>query len=255
MSYRITRNSFAPKATHSENIDIEHNSHGIIYLKCNFRCEFCCMDFENFKKYIEYDEFSFTAAVLRLMQSGKNFKFSGGESTLNPNLKRDLQIVKKLGGTVFLDSNGSNPEVIKDLLNEGLIDVLGISLKGLSKEDCMKTANIKNGDLCWKRTFETIAAAAAKPEVKVIVTHVCFDNVDMAELERFAELLAPYKNVYYKINNLLGKPEDSNLKKIDSDYLVSLLNEFKIKYPQWEGKIIYIDTIEGMSQHNKILFL
>ncbi len=255
MSYCIVECAFAPKARRTEGYDIEHNSHGILYMRCNYRCKFCVQDFNRFHEYSEYDEVTFTAMVMRLIQKSKNFKFTGGEPTLNPNVKRDIGIVKKLGGTVFLDTNGSNPEKVKELLDAGLIDVLGISLKGLSKEECMRTANIKKGELCWENTQKTMYYGTHTPGVKVITTHVCYNDVSLEEIEKFADLISKYPGIYLKINNLLRNPKDSGLSRVDSDYLRNTLCVFKEKHPEWNGRIVYIDTIEGRSEYEKIQFL
>lgn len=255
MGYLIIEHAFAPKARENEGYDILHNSHGILYMRCNYRCKFCTQNFDAFHQYREYDEFSFTAMIMRLMQKGKNFKFTGGEATLNPNLKRDLKIVKNLGGTVFLDTNGSNPEKVKELLDADLIDVLAVSFKGLSKEECIQTANITKGELCWENTQKTIYYGSHTPRVKVIITHVCYNDVSLQEIETFADLISPYPNVYLKINNLLRNPKNSGLCRIDSDYLRNTLCEFKKQHPEWSERIIYIDTIEAMPEYEKIQFL
>ena len=254
LRYYIEKNIFAAKMPHSDYLDIEENSHGIAFVKCNYRCKYCGINFD--KEYPDYDEYHFAAIVMRLIQFGKNFKFSGGEQTLNPDLKRDLRIVKKLGGVIFLDTNGSNPQVIKEIIDEGLVDVLGVSLKGLTKEECMNMASIKNGRFCWENTLETIEYASKAENVRLIVTHVCYNNADLAELESFGEILSPFKDVYYKINNFFYIPNNpEGYIRIDSDHLLGLLKEFIEKHPEWKNRIILIDTIYGRSNHDKITFM
>ena len=103
--YHIIKNIMAPKLTKNDGINIEHKSHMVMWSKCNFRCVFCLqssVDFKFGEEYRSLSETEYIAVIMHLMQFGKNFKFSGGEPTLNPRVEWDLQVVKDLGGTVFL---------------------------------------------------------------------------------------------------------------------------------------------------------
>jgi len=57
---------------------------------------------------------------------------SGGEPTLQPDLKRFAQMVKGLGYKTKLDTNGSRPEVVKELLEEKLFDYYAVDYKAPS---------------------------------------------------------------------------------------------------------------------------
>jgi len=102
--------------------------------KCNFRCPFChngltVLDSE---EHIEFDE------ILNYLQSRKGLidavVISGGEPTLMPELKERVIKIKQLGYKVKLDTNGSNPDVLKDLVNSHLIDYVAMDIKNsLSK--------------------------------------------------------------------------------------------------------------------------
>ncbi len=54
---------------------------------------------------------------------------SGGEPTLHAELPRLISDIKALGYGVKLDTNGSNPFAIKQLLNDKLIDYLAVDYK------------------------------------------------------------------------------------------------------------------------------
>jgi pyruvate formate lyase activating enzyme len=54
---------------------------------------------------------------------------SGGEPTLQPDLKAFIQQVRSLGLAVKLDTNGSRPEVLRDLLGSGLLDFVAMDVK------------------------------------------------------------------------------------------------------------------------------
>ena len=64
---------------------------------------------------------------------------SGGEPTLQGGLERFIRKVRSLGFSVKLDTNGTRPEVLNHLLNEGLLDYVAMDAKapyGLYEDVC-----------------------------------------------------------------------------------------------------------------------
>ncbi len=260
--YHIHRNALAPKLTKNDGINMENKSHMILWSKCNFRCAFCLQAVNDFNlnmiSYHSLNKNKFIATIMMLMQTSKNFKFSGGEPTLNPRIEWDLQVVKELGGNVFFDTNGSNPEVVKNLLDKGLIDVLAVSFKGLTPEEALSTANIKKREFCWENVFKTIEYGSKTPGVKVIITHVCYNDVSYDELLRFSSLIEPYEGVFYKINNLHkadNLPTELGLKRVDPDNLLNLLKRLVEEKPCWKDRVIFVDDDYGISNYDGIVFL
>ncbi len=98
---------------------------------CNFDCFYCHNRVLLCQK-----------AVLRKYESREIFEFlkkrkgfleglviSGGEPTLQQGLRIFMQKVKTLGYNLKLDTNGSCPDVIKDLLYRGLVDYIAMDVK------------------------------------------------------------------------------------------------------------------------------
>jgi pyruvate formate lyase activating enzyme len=54
---------------------------------------------------------------------------SGGEPTLQPGLEDFILSVRALGLKVKLDTNGTNPELLSDLIRKGLLDFVSMDLK------------------------------------------------------------------------------------------------------------------------------
>ncbi|MEE1467016.1 MAG: radical SAM protein, partial [Clostridium sp.] len=71
---------------------------------------------------------------------------SGGEPLLNPELAGFLRKIKALGYAVKLDTNGSSPEKLKQLVEEGLLDYVAMDIKN-SIRKYAETAGIRNLDL------------------------------------------------------------------------------------------------------------
>ncbi len=257
MAYRITPNYFAPKLMNlSENDPSYKKVHSISYNKCNFKCKFCEFYFRNQELYNEYSDDEFNSIVDELLKKGKCFKFTGGEATINPKLYSHIKLIKEKGGKIFLDTNGSNNIIIKKLLDDELIDVLGVSLKGLTEEEALLWSGTMNSKICWNNVLKTIDEASKHDKVTVIVTTVFKNKNDYNYLLKFSDILSKYQNVYLKINNLIGELHHSNekMEKVNSTKLNRWIEKLIIEKPNWKNKIIYIDNFEGVSSYNNIKF-
>ena len=62
---------------------------------------------------------------------------TGGEPTLHPDLPEFIKKIKDLGFLVKLDSNGTNPEMLRDLINKKLVDYIAMDIK-ISEFDNVK---------------------------------------------------------------------------------------------------------------------
>jgi pyruvate formate lyase activating enzyme len=73
---------------------------------------------------------------------------TGGEPTVHKALPGVVEILKKRGLLVKLDTNGSHPEVLKALVSEGLIDYIAMDVKGpLETYERWCGVNVNNGKI------------------------------------------------------------------------------------------------------------
>ncbi|MFH1656415.1 MAG: anaerobic ribonucleoside-triphosphate reductase activating protein [Candidatus Nealsonbacteria bacterium] len=101
---------------------------------CNFRCGFCYSSelvlpekIKNQPKISENDFFDFLEIRKELLEG---VVICGGEPTVNEELPKFIQKIKDMGYVVKLDTNGSNPEMLKDLINKKMIDYVAMDIKG-----------------------------------------------------------------------------------------------------------------------------
>ena len=89
---------------------------------CNFRCGYCHNPelFKNKEPLISLEAFF---DFLKKRQ-GKldGVVITGGEPTLQKDLKEFIKNIKDLGFAVKLDTNGTNPQILEELINEKLLD-------------------------------------------------------------------------------------------------------------------------------------
>jgi pyruvate formate lyase activating enzyme len=98
---------------------------------CNFRCPFC----HNHPLVLApegMETIAFTEIMSRLA-ARKNWLagicISGGEPTLSPGLPTMIARLKAEGWAIKLDTNGSRPEVLAQLLADNLLDMVAMDVK------------------------------------------------------------------------------------------------------------------------------
>ena len=99
--------------------------------ECNFRCGFC-----HNPEFIDgpHGELNLDALFkdLKIKAEGGWYKgicISGGEPTLYPDLPDFIKKLKSFGLSIKLDSNGSNPEMLQQLLDEDCVDYVAMDIK------------------------------------------------------------------------------------------------------------------------------
>ncbi len=99
--------------------------------KCNFRCPFC----HNPELVLRHEKLPTIPEeeILDFLKERKNWLdgicITGGEPTLHKELIPFIEKVKALGLEVKLDTNGSNPEMVKHLLENKLVDYIAMDIK------------------------------------------------------------------------------------------------------------------------------
>ncbi len=98
---------------------------------CNFRCIYC----HNYELVVNPPEEAAISdeEIFAFLEKRKNVLqgicISGGEPTLDPGLKDFIIKAKEIGYAVKLDTNGYRPEILTDLLEEGLPDMIAMDIK------------------------------------------------------------------------------------------------------------------------------
>lgn len=97
---------------------------------CNFACPYCHNpDLAKNNPPLSLNE----TEIYAFLESRKGFLdgvvISGGEPTIHNDIESVCKNIKALGYPVKLDTNGSNPSVIENLINEGLIDYIAMDIK------------------------------------------------------------------------------------------------------------------------------
>ncbi len=114
---------------------------------CNYRCPFC----HNALLVTqigddEYTEEEIFAHLKRRKNVLDGVAITGGEPLLQKDIERFIYEIKDLGYAVKLDTNGSFPDKLKDILSLGLVDYVAMDIKNC-KERYGETVGIKDFDI------------------------------------------------------------------------------------------------------------
>ena len=126
----------------------EHVAATVFTGGCNFCCPFC----HNGDLVLHPGKFSTISEeeVFAFLQKRKNVLtgvcITGGEPTLQPDLPDFIRRIKEMGYLVKLDTNGYRPDILKQLLEEKLLDYVAMDIKN-SKDKYDTTVGKENLDI------------------------------------------------------------------------------------------------------------
>lgn len=103
----------------------------VFFSGCNLSCGFCHNPglVQSPEQYPDLP----LADLLAMLEQRRGFidgvVISGGEPTLDPQLPTLVAAIKQMGLAVKLDSNGLRPDVLQQLLDQRLLDYVGLDVK------------------------------------------------------------------------------------------------------------------------------
>lgn len=154
---------------------------------CNFRCPYC----HNAELVLNpssqpiIPEEEILAHLKKRRGITQGVCITGGEPTLQKDLKDFIKKLKELELKVKLDSNGYKPEVLKDLVKEGLLDYVAMDVKApLDEYDIIAGAKLDSSKL--KESIDFLIEGHVPYEFR---TTVVKDFHTRESFEKMAELI------------------------------------------------------------------
>ena len=162
---------------------------------CNFRCPFChnrSLVFLN-----ENDSEISVSDILEYLETRKKVLdgvcITGGEPLLHKGIFDFIRKVKELGLLVKLDTNGSNCEALKQLVEEGLVDYVAMDIKGCP-EKYAETIGLENYDIAEVvRSKDYLLQGHVDYEFR---TTVVAQFHEVADFEKIGRWIEGAKNYY-----------------------------------------------------------
>lgn len=122
---------------------------------CNFRCPFChnsdLLGNDASAAYSEEEVLAFLGKRRGILEG---IAITGGEPTLQPDLKDFILKARELGYRIKLDTNGYRPDILKELCEDGLVDYVAMDIK-TSRERYSIVAGIPSVDM--KKIEESVS--------------------------------------------------------------------------------------------------
>ncbi len=152
---------------------------------CNFRCSYChnpgLVDPDLFVPCLKEKD------VLDFLQTRRGkldaVAITGGEPTIQNNLKPFIKQIKKIGFAVKLDTNGSKPQVINALLAEKLLDYIAMDIKA-PLEKYEKIVNVPVSPESIKESIKIILRAKIPYEFRTTVVQSQLDEKDILNIAK-----------------------------------------------------------------------
>lgn len=116
---------------------------------CNFRCPFCHNAMLVLPEQID-NECLTDDEVFGFLQKRRGVldgvAVTGGEPLLHADMPEFLARVKELGYKIKLDTNGSNPELLSEIIKNKLVDRVAMDIKN-APEEYARTIGLKSFDI------------------------------------------------------------------------------------------------------------
>lgn len=196
---------------------------------CNFRCPFChnsgLLDMNNNCEKIDEKE------VFKYLEKRRGLLdgvcISGGEPLLQKDIVDFIRKVKDLGYKVKLDTNGSSPKKLKQLIEDGLIDYVAMDIKNdfLNYD---KTAGMCTNIDNIKKSIEIIENSNIEYEFR---TTIVKQFHDVEKLEKIIQYIGPNARYYIQNYQDCSSVLQRGLNGFDNEELLNIKNTLGVKYP------------------------
>lgn len=136
---------------------------------CNFECPFCqnssLIPITNTGEFSEEEIFEYLVLRKKILDG---VVITGGEPTVQKDLKGFIKKIKDLGLLVKLDTNGGNPKVLQELIDEDLVDYVAMDIKNIFNKyniTAGKKINLDN----IKKSIEILKASKIDYEFRTTI--------------------------------------------------------------------------------------
>jgi pyruvate formate lyase activating enzyme len=181
-----------------------HISAIIFTLGCGFRCPYChnpeLVDPLMSPAIIPQE------AILEFLESRKGqvdgVVVSGGEPTLQSDLPDLLAGIKRWGFAVKLDTNGSNPDMLVELLCQGLLDYIAMDVKA-PLEQYARVVRAPADPVSIRKSIEIVRSSGIDHEFRTTYLESLLSIEEMMEIAVLVQGCAGYVLQRFQPTNAL----------------------------------------------------
>ena len=199
---------------------------------CNFRCPFCHnaglvtkMDAEIISESEVFEHLKKRQGIL------DGIAITGGEPLLQGDIEEFLKKVRESGFAIKLDTNGSFPEKLESIIENGLCDYVAMDIKNC-KEKYPETIGMSNFDInAIEKSVEILKKSKVPFEFRTTVTKNFHTIID---IENIGKWISGTEN--YFIQNFVdsGNLIDCNVEGVSKEDMEKMLEAVKKYVPSAE---------------------
>lgn len=204
----------------------DHISAIIWTIGCNFRCPFC------YNKKLVFEELSVIPEkeIFDFLEKRKNVLeavvITGGEPTLQNDLFDFIRKVKDMDYLVKIDTNGTFPNRIDELIKNNLVDYIAMDVKA-PKEKYEKLSGVKVDIGSIEKSIEIIKNRSVGYEFKTTFVPTLLEKNDIVEIAKWLKNSKRYYLQNFEKNSPFISKEMENVKPYSKEYMYETLNEIK----------------------------
>jgi len=199
---------------------------------CNFRCPWCYsselvlpLKIAKQPRILEKDFFDFLRQRRDLLEG---VVICGGEPTVNKDLPQFIQKIKNLGFSVKLDTNGSNPKMLKELVEQKLLDYVAMDIKGIGIYETIMQEGVKMEDI--EQSVDFLKQEKVDWEFRTTCVNGVHKKEDFLEIAK----LIGGSNVKYYLQNFRPEktidPEFEKVRPFENKFLEEIVQEISPKF-------------------------
>jgi len=167
-------------------VDWDGKVSSVIFLPgCNFKCSFCANKplINGTGEKIEFKK------IMNAIEKNKEFVdgivITGGEPSIYNDLEEFLGELKNKGFRIKLDTNGSNPEMLKRILDKQLVDYVAMDIKG-NREMYEKNCGFKDMEKI-QQSMKMLSDSGIEFEFRITICPVIKEKINWMSDEEVKE--------------------------------------------------------------------
>ncbi len=196
---------------------------------CNLRCPFChnaLLVTEESAGGIDAEE------VLSFLSKRKGMLegvcVTGGEPLLQPDIEDFLRAIKNMGFSVKLDTNGTFPKKLKDMVGKGLVDYVAMDIKNCRDKYALTSGKLAMNLSAIDESIKFLLSGAVQAEFRTTVVKNLHTEEDLLKITDWISGCDRYfLQQFVDSGNLI----DKSLSGYTDSELTSIYKQVKRKLP------------------------
>lgn len=198
---------------------------------CNFRCPFCYNKSLVFGGGLTFPEEELLSSLAKRKKLLEAVVISGGEPLLQDDVSRFLKKVRDLGYLIKVDTNGTSPENLKELLDLQLVDYVAMDVKA-PKDKYQQLTGVTVDLTKIEESMYLIKKKAPSYEFRTTFVPTLLEKEDIIQIAHWLKGADLYYLQQFKIMTPLLSSELETVEPYPLEYLQETLKDIRPYFKQ-----------------------